>query len=303
MRRAWLVGALSILVATVACAPNIDRFELAREIESGSSPPILDVRSESEFSTSHVPGAVHIPFYSVWSRSDELPTKEGEPLVVYCEHGPRAGLARVGLWLAGAGEVRFLEGHMTAWKADGLPVAAAVGEGSDAGAESGAESEWVETAQAALKPFKQGLKGALEKGLSKGPEAAIDACRLEAPRIADSVATESLHVGRSSHRLRNPENAPRPWMRPILEELRDSVRDSVVGELPHRSVRIDDERFGYAEAIYMQPLCLTCHGTDLPQPLRERIREVYPQDQATGFSVGEFRGIFWVELVTRPGVS
>jgi len=56
------------------------------------------------------------------SRSDEIPTKEGEPLVVYCEHGPRAGLARVGLWMAGAGEIRFLEGHMIAWKADGLPV-------------------------------------------------------------------------------------------------------------------------------------------------------------------------------------
>jgi len=69
-----------------------------------------------------VPGAVHVPFYAVLSRRDELPIREGEPLVVYCEHGPRAGLARAGLWLAGAGDVRFLEGHMTAWKAAGLPV-------------------------------------------------------------------------------------------------------------------------------------------------------------------------------------
>jgi rhodanese-related sulfurtransferase len=68
---------------------------------------------------------VHIPFYSILSRSDEVPSREGEPLVVYCEHGPRAGLARAGLWLASAGEVRFLEGHMTAWKADGLPVESA----------------------------------------------------------------------------------------------------------------------------------------------------------------------------------
>ena len=121
---------LVLIVACAAlagCAPHISRTDLARRIEAGRAPPILDVRSAGEFSDSHVPGAVHIPFYSMLTRSDELPIKEGEPLVVYCEHGPRAGLARAGLWMAGAGEVRFLEGHMTAWKADGLPLESAQG--------------------------------------------------------------------------------------------------------------------------------------------------------------------------------
>jgi hydroxyacylglutathione hydrolase len=105
------------------CAAQISRPELAARIEAGDPPPILDVRSRGEFERGHVPGALHVPFYSVWSRSDELPAGEPErPLVVYCEHGPRAGLARTGLWLAGAGEVRFLDGHMTAWRADGLPL-------------------------------------------------------------------------------------------------------------------------------------------------------------------------------------
>jgi rhodanese-related sulfurtransferase len=121
-----LPGTRSIFVVLslglVGCAPHITPAELARRIEAGSAPPILDVRTAGEYSESHVPGAVHIPFYSVLSRSDELPSKQGEPLVVYCEHGPRAGLARAGLWVAGAGEVRFLEGHMTSWKSQGLPV-------------------------------------------------------------------------------------------------------------------------------------------------------------------------------------
>jgi rhodanese-related sulfurtransferase len=120
---------LPVLLAA-GCAPHISRSELAERIADGSAPPIVDVRSDGEYADAHVPGAVHIPFYSVWSRSDELPTKEGEPLVVYCEHGPRAGLARAGLWIAGAGEVRFLEGHMTAWKADGLPVESSAPEAS-----------------------------------------------------------------------------------------------------------------------------------------------------------------------------
>jgi rhodanese-related sulfurtransferase len=102
MKPSTRTAVLLFLLILAGCAQKTSRAELVSRIEAGTPPPILDVRS-----------------------SDEVPSREGEPLVVYCEHGPRAGLARAGLWLASAGEVRFLEGHMTAWKADGLPVESA----------------------------------------------------------------------------------------------------------------------------------------------------------------------------------
>ncbi|MBW2376809.1 MAG: DUF3365 domain-containing protein [Deltaproteobacteria bacterium] len=46
----------------------------------------------------------------------------------------------------------------------------------------------------------------------------------------------------------------------------------------------------------MQPLCVTCHGAELPPDLRARLAELYPEDQATGYAAGDFRGVFWVEL-------
>lgn len=119
------ICSLLCLVCLPGCAAHITRTELAARLEQGASVPIVDVRSAGEYAEAHVPGAVHVPFYAVIGRRAELPAHEGEPLVVYCEHGPRAGLARMGLWMAGAGEVRFLEGHMTAWKAEGLPVESA----------------------------------------------------------------------------------------------------------------------------------------------------------------------------------
>jgi rhodanese-related sulfurtransferase len=120
---------LGLLLGVAGCAPHIGRDELEAELRAGTAPPILDVRSRGEYEAGHVPGAVNIPFYSVWARSDELPRREGEVLVVYCEHGPRAGLARAGLWMAGAGEVRFLEGHMTAWKKEKRPMEVVVSPG------------------------------------------------------------------------------------------------------------------------------------------------------------------------------
>jgi len=113
------------LLLVTGCADKIPRAELLRRIEAGEAPSIVDVRSRSEYEAAHVPGAVHLPFYAVLSRSEAIPGgSEGEePLVVYCEHGPRAGIARAQLWFAVDRPVRFMEGHMTAWKRDGLPVA------------------------------------------------------------------------------------------------------------------------------------------------------------------------------------
>lgn len=163
------------------------------------------------------------------------------------------------------------------------------------GPEPVADAERVDAARRALQPFKQGLMGALQEGLAQGPEAAIDACRLEAPRIAKSLASESVRVGRTSHRLRNPANAPKPWMQPILEELRTSTP----GEIVYRTADIDAGWLGYAEPIYVQPLCLSCHGEHLAPSVSSRIRKTYPEDRATGFALGDFRGLFWIELAHK----
>lgn len=121
MRR---LAGLILLPLALGCAEHIGRVELLEQIHSDSPPTIVDVRSRGEYETSHVPGAVHIPFYSFLGGADEVPaaSSQNETLVVYCEHGPRAGLARAQLWFGTDRPVRFLEGHMVGWKADGLPV-------------------------------------------------------------------------------------------------------------------------------------------------------------------------------------
>lgn len=117
-----------LLLSGAGCADAVSRRDLLAQIEAGSAPRIVDVRSRSEYEAAHVPGAVHVPFASMLFHLDALPADEAEadgeeaPLILYCEHGPRAGLARAQLWMAGVGPVLFMEGHMTAWKSDGLPV-------------------------------------------------------------------------------------------------------------------------------------------------------------------------------------
>jgi rhodanese-related sulfurtransferase len=96
--------------------------DLHVRIEANDAPAIVDVRSGWEFDQGHVPNAVHIPFWSIFWRGDQVPAGLHDPVVVYCEHGPRAGIARFALRSAGFTQVLYLQGHMARWRALGLPI-------------------------------------------------------------------------------------------------------------------------------------------------------------------------------------
>jgi rhodanese-related sulfurtransferase len=94
--------------------------ELLTLIDEGHPPAILDVRSAWEYKRGHVPGAVHIPFWKVGTRLDELPPGKNEELVVYCGHGPRAWRAGGILRRHGFKNITYLKGHMHSWRQAGL---------------------------------------------------------------------------------------------------------------------------------------------------------------------------------------
>lgn len=142
-----------------------------------------------------------------------------------------------------------------------------------------------------LRPFKANLQAALAAGLESGPADALEVCRVHAPGLAATASSPGVRVGRTSHKLRNPDNAPAPWMEPLLAAYR---ADPTHAE--SRVVSLAGGGVAYVEPIRMQPLCLTCHGETLAPDVAERIAALYPDDQATGFRVGELRGLFWVEF-------
>ena len=99
---------------------DVSASDLSGQIESGTAPAILDVRSRSEFVRGHVPGAIHIPFWLLSLRLDQIPSTPDAELVVYCGHGPRALLAGAVLRRRGFTHVRYLAGHFTGWHRGGF---------------------------------------------------------------------------------------------------------------------------------------------------------------------------------------
>jgi rhodanese-related sulfurtransferase len=99
---------------------TISPTELLARIDRGEAPAILDVRSAWEFRKGHVPGAVHVPFWTIGAHLDDIPAKPGDELVVYCGHGPRAWRAGRVLQRHGFTRLVYLQGHMHGWRQAGF---------------------------------------------------------------------------------------------------------------------------------------------------------------------------------------
>lgn len=96
--------------------------ELLAQMKTPHSPVIIDVRSDGEFQSGHIANALHVSFWQAFT-SDKLDNfKKNQPLVLYCQHGPRAGVAKLAFSLAGFENIHYLEGHMKAWKKANLPI-------------------------------------------------------------------------------------------------------------------------------------------------------------------------------------
>ena len=158
------------------------------------------------------------------------------------------------------------------------------------------EAEAYEVIQA----FTQELKAELRAGLKAGgPVKAIEVCREKAPQIARSVSAKTgWTIGRTSLKLRNPNNAPDAWEQGVLENFQLQAREGAKpGSLMFSDVIQEKGKtvFRLMKGIKTGGLCLKCHGSQLSPKLKERLVDLYPYDRATGFKAGDLRGAFTLE--------
>ncbi len=110
------------LSASAMQAEQIGADEVQQQIEAGTAPLILDVRTAAEYADGHLPGAVNISHDELGDRLAELDVKRGDMVIVYCRSGRRAGVAEALLGEAGFTDLRDLEGHWLGWSEAGRPI-------------------------------------------------------------------------------------------------------------------------------------------------------------------------------------
>lgn len=145
------------------------------------------------------------------------------------------------------------------------------------------------------KELKSELLAAMKEG---GAVNAVKVCRTKATEIAAAHSQGSLvTIRRISDRNRNPDNLATENEMAILATFADTIGacPPFVGQ---RTVTGSGETYYYYKPIKVGQLCLKCHGrTEALDPAAlAALKKSYPDDKATGYEVGDLRGMFVVEM-------
>ena len=155
--------------------------------------------------------------------------------------------------------------------------------------------------KAAIKVLGGDLKGTLQASMkAKGPVDSVAMCHVEAPNIANRVSqAKGMSVARTSLKYRNQSNKPDAWEKYVLEQFEQrKVKGEAVTSLEYSEVieHGGEKTFRYMKAIPTGEICLTCHGSNVAEPIANKIKSLYPDDKATGYNKGDVRGAFTVIL-------
>lgn len=101
---------------------DVSRTKLKEWMDREMGVCILDVRSTKEYKSGHIPDSINIGHKELTARLDELKPYKKHKIVVYCERGVRARIARNTLKKAGFSEVYHLIGDMAGWIKAGWPT-------------------------------------------------------------------------------------------------------------------------------------------------------------------------------------
>lgn len=153
------------------------------------------------------------------------------------------------------------------------------------------------TARKLAKDFGTQLKSELMSGMKKGGATeAITVCYQKAPQIAKQLSDSTdWKIGRTSSKTRNSNNAPDKWEKSVLDKFEKQLKDgNDIKTLEYSEiVKIgDSEYFRYMKAIPTGGVCLNCHGSNIKEPVKEKIAELYEGDKAINYKKGDLRGAF-----------
>ena len=154
-----------------------------------------------------------------------------------------------------------------------------------------------EAAQALMGALQARLMAAMQEG---GPAHAVRFCAQDALPVTDSVAAalgEGFEIKRVSLRHRNPQNAPDAAEAEALRHFESTLAQT--GSLPETWVqKTPAGELRYYRSVTIAPPCLTCHAEaeELDPEVRTALEETYPEDLATGYEAGDFRGLIRVTI-------
>ena len=102
----------------IMTALDIEPLEVQRRLDDGEDLLLLDCRTQEEWTTCHIEGAVLIPLQEMSLRIVELESRRQHPIVVYCHKGQRSMIITRLLRHIGFTDVHSMQGGIDRWSAE-----------------------------------------------------------------------------------------------------------------------------------------------------------------------------------------
>ncbi|ASK32938.1 rhodanese-like domain-containing protein [Alloalcanivorax mobilis] len=99
--------------------------QMATNLVNQNDAVIVDVRDNDEFRAGHIPGSLNLPAGKAMERLAELEQYKERPLILTCKAGNQAAHLGRQLRTKGFKDIYRIQGGVTAWRNDNLPVAKA----------------------------------------------------------------------------------------------------------------------------------------------------------------------------------
>lgn len=149
-----------------------------------------------------------------------------------------------------------------------------------------------------IKVLGSELKAALEEG---DVEKAIKTCNIKAlPLTAEVASNYNVQLKRVSEKYRNAANKPTSIDLQVLDYFKSQLEKE--NDHTYFLVTVEEQEgkniYTYHHALFTNELCLQCHGnaSDFSDEIRNRLDELYPNDLAVGYELGDLRGMIKVMI-------
>ncbi len=152
------------------------------------------------------------------------------------------------------------------------------------------------------------LMTALKEAVAeKGVSDAISFCNVNALPILNEISENyGVEVRRVSNKYRNPEDKPLPEEEVLMEAYEYNAEQGSESGTNIQKLQ-DGEVLLFTKAIIVpNAFCLNCHGEpgqDINAETQEILQELYPQDKATGHTVGSLRGMWSIKIPRKEVVK
>lgn len=92
------------------------------ELVNKENARVIDIRDGADFRAGHIAGSENIPYAKLNDHIPQLKSEPDRPIVIVCNIGQTAGAAGLTLRTSGLNRVYKLDGGISGWKAQSLPL-------------------------------------------------------------------------------------------------------------------------------------------------------------------------------------